>query len=174
MIVKFNINGFTTDITTNSSSEIFTGIRHNLDAVTEIVEGIFDWYNNGDEDELEWGKHHKATMDTCLTISVIDNAGIKELAEWRANTPDWPRTGEHVTTIVNGERQHEYVKFDNADEIEAEYDKAYELAVNEYVKRVEPSLEGTIVIESISDNTIPYDIIEKIEDTFICQRTHLG
>ena len=166
MMDNFIITGFTTDITTNSSSEIFTGFQKGIDAVTEIIEEIFEWYNNLEEDEdYKYEDGNDLTIEQSLTISHMTEEKLKDLARWCVYVP-LPDTGDWV---VDGK----YVPFDNADEIWKKYYLQQDKEERAWVE-VHSHLIGTVVIESVSDNTIPWLIMDKIEETFICERRHLG
>jgi len=132
---------FTTDIITNSSSELFVTDRTRLDAVRDVLLDIYNDFVAENPDEL-------TSLEKMLTVDILTEEDAGFIAMYS---------------------DYQHIEWGDPD-----YDDKWEQWYDKYIPKVMEMYQGRVVIRSVSDNTIPYKMIERIEDTINCKRWHLG
>ena len=152
------------DTITNSSTELFLGkTEKSLEVVNEILfDYISMYYKHNPEDEDY--KKFDGTLDSILSVELIEESNVKSFAEHILNysTPWWFK--------LKGERpRYDYKNYD-------EYNKKYEEWFDENKDEIHSQLIGCIKIEGSTDNSIPSELFDLIENIFEenSERIHCG
>ena len=163
--MKFIIKPHSTiDVITNSSSELFIcNTDKSAEFVTEVLKEFLSSINKitGFDRSFErcFNPVHKLETENDV------RAYLEEMVWWEN---DYPRIYSYDKNITPEERDKRY--------------KEEEIAAKEFEDKwiadeVENNLNkylGSIVIESASDNSIPFELFDVIEYGFSAKRYHLG
>lgn len=137
---------FTTGLITNSSSEVFLANTHKtVEDVECILRDLWELY-------ISAKGAQKKFEDAFGDIHAITSADLKVIATYK----DYARP-----------RYDDYPSF-------AAYKAASEKWLSDWVADHTNEYQNRICIYSASDNSIPYEMLDLIEDMFNGERIHLG
>lgn len=197
-ITSFRIDSIV-DVITNSSSEIFVGkTKHSLEFVKQYLQDILDDYNQKNNSAINFsnafGEIYFITednLDEFVKQYVFGWGFIPDGIKVEHYTASWKRHDHREVILKDGSKMKESSFYErcrslsgkekedfenNRDHVaEKQAEEEYD---NTWKKRNMPALKeglvGRVCILSESDNTIPYDLFDQIENTFDASRQHLG
>jgi hypothetical protein len=149
------------DVITNSSSELFVcKTKQSLESVKELLQEMINLHNRlyGDNFSFDdsFGSIYRLNTESDV------KKHLKDMVWWDNDYPDIPYPEN----------------MDNNDEAWKEYnskvDSAADKIIKENMKKEMQEYLGCIIIESRTDNSIPYGIFDLIENEFNARRRHLG
>ena len=161
------------DVITNSSSELFVcNTTKTVEFVKDILQSILNLYNlsNGST---------RSFSDVFGEIYVIDESNLKSEIEafldWgvfpsRSRGVEIEHYEDHFEWTRNN-TQNKGLDWKQESELRNEYKKGW---IERNYEQAKAILLGTVLINSASDNTIPWEMFEQIERYFNAERFHLG
>lgn len=144
------------DIITNSSSEIFIcNSKKQLEIVKSILQSLIDEQNSIN--------NTKMTFENVFREPYIVNSSNSDSLIDTISSYGYQFSGtEYLPSYFDLEGNWE------------ERNKQHEEIVNKWKENNLDKINGLLIIESASDNSIPYEIFDKINEIFNGDNVHLG
>lgn len=148
------------DLITNSSSELFIGKNdQGIEFVKETLTEMLKEYNEETADDLSFD-------------SVFGD--VKVVTDYNDLLETILYFGYHHSSLLKGMKPipvYDYESDDTYEEFKAERS----IWIAKHLDKFKQRIQGSIIIESADDNSIPFDLFDKIEDLLSpSHRFHLG
>lgn len=163
--LKINIDSVI-NLITNSSSELFVSKKQlSKDAVMEIIAELFS------------NKQPNIKPEDVLDVDIITKENvfkvIEEYGSWFMSKNSMPSIWECIEKL--GGYIYPYDKFEDYNNIVAEKAEAMQkVMMGKYMTQDFSHLYGNVIIFSLDDNSIPYELFDDIEQLFNARRYHMG
>ena len=165
------------DLITNSSSELFVcQTDKTLETVRELLIDMLNLHNKIHESNLKFEDCFEEPY--YITEDNFDRYFEEYVMEWGITMGAY-----NMKTIFDFKGQtsykypySEYIDHNRRinDMVEKEYQNYLQDWKEKNYEGLRKNLIGSIIIESTSDNTIPYELFDIIENSFNASRHHLG
>lgn len=174
------------DVITNSSSELFVcNTKKSSEFIRDFLSKMLDLYNEGNETQYKF-------EDCFGSISQVTEEGFEDffdqyVIDWGYKSWSWGVPNQKDRWDFSDEYkkvhrlEYKYPYMDHLEwnrSLDKQVEDAWDAEVAKYkeenYEKIKSHCIGLVLINSKSDNSIPFGLFELIETTFNAERIHLG